>query len=301
MFIVSLLHASFAYAQQMGDPVLKSVVVEIWPEYDKPSALIIYHITLPDQVNLPATMSFRIPAVAGKPHAVAWVTPDKATLDMKYERRTVGEWIEIEFTTPSQEIQIEYYDPGLKKTGSQRDYTYRWPANYTVQALSLQVQKPVNATNLQFKPDLGSARPGSLGLEYYSYLAGKVNAGETFTLTMQYDKADDTLTDTRYQEVQPQEPLNSGAQGRVSLDQFLPWGVGSLGFLLIAVGILWYWKTGRISSTRTAAGRARHAHSRTAKPVTDTVSSGEATFCYQCGKKASPGDAFCRACGTKLR
>jgi hypothetical protein len=295
-----LLNPGFAYARQTDALVLKSVNVEIWPEYDKPSALIIYHITLPDQVRLPAEVSFRIPADAGRPHAVAWVSPDKATFDMNYEPRTTGEWVEIQFSTPAQEVQIEYYDPGLKKTGSRRDFTYRWPANYTVENLSLQVQKPINATNMQFKPDIGSARAGNLGLEYYSYLAGKVNAGETFTLTMQYDKPDDILTDTRYQEVQPQEPLDNGVQGRVSLDQFLPWGVGGLGLLLIAAGSFWYWKTGRVSSTRTSAGRARHAHSRAAKTAPET-SSGEGTFCYQCGKKAAAGDAFCRACGTKLR
>ncbi len=302
LFAIVLQSPGLAYAKQTGGVVLENVSVDIWPEYDKPSVLVIYHITLSDQVSLPADLGFQIPAAAGKPHAVAWQSPDKSTFDLKYETKTVGEWIEIQFSTPAPDVQIEYYDPGLKKTGNQRNFTFGWPGNYTVQNLSLQVQKPANATNMRFEPNIGSGRTGNFGLEYFSYLVGKVNAGTAFKLDMWYDKPDDTLTNSnQFQEAQPNQPLNSGTPGRVALDQFLPWGVGGLGLLLIAAGSFWYWKTGRISSNRNTSGRARHAGKRTEKPVSTAESSGEATFCYQCGKKAAPGDAFCRACGTKLR
>jgi hypothetical protein len=307
ILILSYPGAVYAYQphlknQQAGDVVLDNVYVEIWPEYDKPSVLVIYHITLSAQVSLPAAVNIRIPAAAGKPSAVAWQSTDKALYDLKYETKPAGEWTEIQFSTPAPDVQIEYYDPGLKKTGAQRNFTFRWPGNYTVQNLSMQVQQPVNATNMKFRPDAGSGRPGALGLIYYSLLVGKVSTGKTFDLAVTYDKPDDSLTNSQqFQAAQPNQPLDSGTTGRVALDQFLPWGAGGLGLLLIAAGSIWYWKTGRITSNKAATGRARHARTRSEKPAPAAEKGDEATFCYQCGKKAAPGDAFCRACGTKLR
>lgn len=298
-----LLPPVHAYAQQGEALLLESVSVDIWPEYDQPSVLVIYHISLADEVSLPAAMTFRIPAAAGKPHAVAWQSPDKSPFEMTYETTVVGEWIEVRFTTPAPDIQIEYYDPGMKITGSRRDFTYQWPGSLAVQNLSLQVQKPPTATSIKFTPDIGSGRAGSDGLEYYSYLAGPVSAGTPFKLTIQYDKPDESLTFSGFQEALPQQPLNSSTQGRVALDQFLPWGMGGLGLLLLAAGSFWYWKTGRVSSVNKGSGRARHAPARTRapKPASDAEAGGGTTFCHQCGNKAAPGDAFCRICGTKLR
>lgn len=286
--------------QQPEDTIFESINVDIWPEYDKPSVLIIYHARLSAQVSLPATINFRIPAAAGKPFALAWQSVDNALYDLKYETKPAGEWTEIQFSTPAPDIQIEYYDPDLRKTGNRREFTYRWPGNYTVQNLSLQVQQPINATNMKFVPGTGSGRTGNLGLVYYSLLVGQVSSGTAFNLDVSYDKPDDMLTNPQqFQAAQPSQPLDGGVSGRVALDQFLPWGLGGLGLLLIAAGLFWYWKTGRISTHRPSLRRARHARSE--KRVPDTESTSEVTFCHQCGKKAAPGDVFCRACGTRLR
>ncbi len=289
-------------SQQAKDVVLDSVNVEILPEYDRPAVLVIYHITLSAQTSLPADASFRIPAAAGKPFAVAWQAADKALYDLNYNSKPAGDWIELQVSSPSPDVQIEYYDPGLQKTGSQRSFTFRWPGNYAVQNFSVQVQEPVNATDMKITPDAGSGHPGALGLTYYSLLVGKVDAGTTFDLSISYNKPDDTLTNTeKFQEVQPSQPLDSSTTGRISLDPFLPWGAGALGLLLIAAGSFWYWKTGRVSARQAYPGRARHARSREVRTVAAGERSGEATFCHQCGNKAVAGDTFCRVCGTKLR
>jgi hypothetical protein len=286
--------------EQSEDTVFESINVDIWPEYDRPSVLIIYHARLSAQVSLPATIIFRIPAASGKPFAVAWKSEDNALYDLNYNSKPAGEWTEIQFSTPAPDIQIEYYDPGLKKTGIRREFTYRWPGNHTVQNLSLQIQQPINATNMKFVPGTGSGRTGNTGLVYYSLLVGQVSSGTTFNLALSYDKADDTLTNSQqFQTAQPNQPLDGGVSGRVALDQFLPWSVGGLGLMLIAAGLLWYWKTGRISNNRSALKHARH--SRSEKRAPNAESNNEVTFCHQCGKKAAPGDVFCRACGTRLR
>jgi hypothetical protein len=290
-----------ASQQVQKEILLNRFQVDIWPEYDKPSVLVIYHITLSTQTSLPTTMSIPIPAVAGKPYAVAWQSTDKALYDLKYEMVPAGDWTEIQFSTPAPDVQIEYYDPSLKKTGARRDFTFRWSGKYAVQDLSLTVQQPVNATDMTFRPAAGSGHPGDYGLTYYSLVVGKVNAGTTFDLAISYNKPDETLTNPdQFQKAQPNQPVDSSTSGRVAFDQLLPWGVGGLGLLLIAAGSFWYWRTGRVPSARTAAGRPHHTHSRSGQ-VLSPAAVGETTYCHQCGKKAAPGDAFCRACGTKLR
>ncbi len=280
--------------------LLDRVQIDIWPEYDQPSVLVIYHITLSAQVGLPATISIRIPAAVGKPHAVAWQTTDNALYDLNYDTKSAGEWTELQFSTPASDVQIEYYDPTLKKTGARRDYTFRWSELYTVQNLTLDIQQPVNATNMPFRPSVGAGRVRD-GLTYYDLIEGKVNAGTTFDLAMSYDKPDDILTNPKtFQSVQPNQPIGTGTAGRVTFDQLLPWGVGGLGLLLIAAGSFWYWRTGRIPSAQVASGRPRHSRSRTVK-TSPAMATGEETFCHQCGKRAAPGDSYCRACGTKLR
>jgi hypothetical protein len=313
---LGLVHPAPAHAQwrslqsqQANEISLEKVNVDIRPEYDKPSVLVIMNIKVSAQVSLPAALSIRIPASAGKPFAVAWQSPDKALFDLNYDMKAAGDWTEIQFNTPSSDIQIEYYDPTLQKTGARRDYTYRWSSIYPVQNFSLQVQQPVNATNMTFQPDLGSGRTDDSGVTYYTLVVGKVNAGTPFDLVISYDKPDNTLTNPQqFQPAQPNQPVDSGSSGRVVFEQFLPWGLGALGLILIIAGSFWYWRTGRVPA---ATSRPRHNPSRSdrpgatapgaAAPSAAAAGAGDASFCHQCGKKASPGDTFCRACGTKLR
>lgn len=293
---------------------LQSVRVQIWPEYDKPSALIIYNVTLPATVSLPASLTLRIPTRVGKPNAVAWQSTDKALYEIKYDASTAGDWIQIKFSTPAQDFRVEYYDPTLVKSGTKRNFTFRWPGDYAVDNLTLEIQQPVNASGMTFTPSVGPGQVSSSdGLTYYNLLAGKVNAGTTFDLSMTYNKSDDSLTSpSQYQAAKANQPVTGTTSGRVIVDQMLPWIIGGVGLLLIAAGLFWYYRSGRVDYGKTSRGRTRHGHRNVAVSAASVSSAGssgvgsatsaedEIIFCTQCGKRAAPGDAFCRACGTKL-
>lgn len=306
LFPIRTAEAQASPQTQTGQVQIDSVRVDIWPEYDKPaSALIIYNVTISPLVTLPVDMTLRIPKAAGKPYAMAWQSADKALYDLKYETSISGDWIQVKFTSPAQEIRLEYYDPSIKKTGTTRNFTFQWPADYTVNNLSLMIQQPVKATNITFLPDAGSGKPGDDGMTYFTKQVGNVKAGTTFDLQMTYDKPDDTLTNpNQFQAAQPAQPVNSNTSGRVTFDQLLPWLLGSLGILLIAGGFLWYWRSG-LTKQSGSARRPRHARAAAAVAGntinSSSAANNETVFCNQCGKRAGPGDAFCRACGTKLR
>lgn len=300
--LLTLIRPGSVSAQE-NTVTIASLRVDIWPEYDQPSVLVIYHMTLSPEVSLPATVAIPIPAAVEKPHAVAM--QDVAGLyNLNYKLNAAGEWIEVEFTTPVPDVRVEFYDPTLAKDGSNRAYQFNWPGSYTVENFSISVQQPLNASSMTFLPTIGSGVRGEDGLTYYNLAAGRVPEGTSLDLQIQYEKPDDTLTSPQqFQPAQPSQPVSTSAAGRMTLNEMLPWLLGGLGVLLIAAGLVWYWRTGRAPVRANAAAHhhgSRPRHTTTEKPAAASGSEN-AAFCHQCGKRATPGDVFCRACGTKLR
>ncbi len=305
MFILMMVSTGTVKAQDTSptsqDAALDSLTIDIWPEYDQPSVLVIYHITLSSQVKLPAALTFRIPKEVGQPHAVAM--QDVAGLyNLNYDIAQQGDWVQISFTTPVPNIRVEYYDPTLKIDNQQRNFTFRWPGDYTVQNLVLQVQQPSNASEMTFTPNQESEQTVQDGITYHALKEGQVNAGTAFDLKIAYRKPDNRLTSQdSFSPAQPIQPIDNRTAGRVSPIEMLPWILGGFGVLLIVIGLLWYWKAGQAQQAEAVkAGRPRHpSRHGTASPT--PVSNEEGPYCHQCGKRAAPGDQFCRACGTKLR
>lgn len=287
-------------ARAQGLLSLSSLEVDLWPEYDRPEMLVIYRITLPANITLPVDLSLRIPAAAGEPSAVAVVQPsstgEKSLFTIPYERTVSGDWGEINLTATMPELQLEYYDPGLVRQGAARQFEFNWPGDYAVEALSVQVQQPVGARELSISPASGSGVTGQDGLLYYNKQVGSLTAGQTFSLSINYQKDSDTLSASSLT-VQPGAPVSEVSSSQVSLRPYLPWGLGILGVLLIAGGGLWYWRSGRGGKEPEGTRRRR----KPASAAREASQPAEPVYCHSCGKRAAPGDRFCRVCGTQLR
>jgi hypothetical protein len=307
LFLAALLIASPAYSQDMSR--LSVLEVDLWPEYDRPSVLVIYHITLPPETTLPTVMTFRLPAAAGEPNAVAAQQPNGQLFSVDYQIQINGEWELVTFTATLPEIQMEYYDPGLQKDGSQNSYTYNWPGDYDVDQMVVQTQLPVSATDMQITPGPVTQQTGGDGMSYYIKEIGSVAKDQSFSIDITYQKASNQLSVETLQ-VQPSAPLSPTGTWRDKLRaampwmfpesgsayQILPWILGLLALVLIFGGGYWYWRSGRQEQTP-----KRH-RSRASRPDAEepAVAAGD-IYCYQCGKRANPGDSFCRSCGTRLR
>lgn len=278
---------------------LDKVEVDLWPEYDKPTMLVIYHIFLPSGTALPTTMNLRIPQAAGAPTNLAFRSQDGQLYNLDYSQAPAGDWSTVTFNTPATEIQLEYYDPGLNKNGSAHSFTYTWPGDYAVKTFAVQVQQPVGASALQVTPALGQGQPGESGLIYYNGSLGSVAASSQATVQLSYQKSSSDLS-VQSLDVGPSAPINASTPGRQTVTDVLPWALGGLGILLIGFGGWWYWQTGR--DRQTLQPRRRHL-SRSAPAVEAVTSGGEAgiIYCHRCGKRADPEDVFCRSCGSRLR
>ncbi len=286
-----------AAAQAQAGITFSRVTVKLWPEYDRPDMLVLYDFLLSPDSPLPAEVSVRIPAAAGGPYVVA-VGASPATVsdqNVEYTVRAAGDWLEVIIRLPAdgRAIRLEYYDPSLSRDGPTRRYRYEWPANEAVESLFVSFQLPVGATNLVLTPPLSSTRIGSDGLRYYEEEVGPLAAGETFTLSAVYQKQNSDLSISTLQ-VQPAGPLDRRASGSLSWNALLPWLLGFLGLLLIVGGLTGFFY-------RQGGSRRQPALRRRGLRQPKEAGAEQPVYCPQCGKRAQPGDRFCRACGTRLR
>jgi hypothetical protein len=74
----------------------------------------------------------------------------------------------------------------------------------------------------------------------------------------------------------------------------LPWVLVGIGGALIIAGVVAGVSMWRNNSRRSPGSRKRHERPREEKEA-------EVIYCHECGKRAQPGDVFCRTCGTRLR
>ena len=286
-----------AAAQTPASWSLRSLEVDIWPEYDRPSVLVIYHITLPGEVPLPAELRIRIPTAAGEPHALAEREADGSLITISYTRNVLGDWSEIGFTTTFPEVQLEYYDPTLKKEGSQRTFLYQWTGDYPVESLTIQIQQPIGAAEMKITPNTTNVAVGKDGLTYYVTQVDSLAAGQSFEVSLQYRKPNDSLTAESLQ-VQPSAPMGNVTSATPVTGNFIPWLLGGLGIFLIVGAVAWWYWQARTVTPRSKSHRPRH---RRLVIESQAVIPEGAVYCHHCGKRAMPGDRFCRACGTRLR
>ncbi len=286
-------------ARAQNPITFSSMFIEIWPEYDQPSVLVIYQITLDTATPLPANIAIRIPAAAGDPNAIAEQQANGSLFNITNTNRQVnGDWATINFTTTSSTFRLEYYDPGLTKDGNARHFEYTWPGDYAISQLTLQVQQPVGATDVVISPSLGAGAAGNDNLIYYTQDVGAVNATQSIQLTIDYQKTSNALS-VENVPLAPSSPVPQSSTSDLNISAWLPWILGILGASLIIGGIVWFWRTGRQRPARQP--RRRRSKVDSIEPETDPSSEEDAIYCSQCGKRASPGDQFCRSCGTAIR
>lgn len=292
IFLLLVLLLSFAgTARGQSSVSFDQLNVLLWPEYDRPDMLVIYKITLSAATKLPAQIDLRIPLAAGAPYNVAIEEVDGQLYTLNYTTSQDGDWLVISFTAPTSKLQIEYYDPELDKTDDRRDYVFRWPGDMAVDNLTVEVQQPLTAQQLQVAPNLGSWKTGTDGMQYYIEEVGSVPEGTPVTLKLSYLKSDDSLSVPDQAPLQPSQPIGPSTS-LLRFEGLLPYLLGGVGVALFIGGGVWFWLISRKRSAEPAR-RRRSASERLADDLE--------VYCHQCGKRAGKEDVFCRSCGTRLR
>lgn len=291
-------------ASAQTGPALTALTIELWPEYDQPSMLVIVRGTLAPTVALPATLTLHIPAAAGGPSAVAGQDPAGQLFNTPFTTTTTGATIAVQFQAQLASFQVEYYDPRLTVLGERRDYVFRWPADFSAEAATLRVQEPPDARDLRAEPSVTLAGSSDLGVNYYTTALGAVTAGQEVVVHLSYTKSTNDLT---INAVNPASdvPASSGSSQTTGAWTLPPqWliggGLGLVGAGMIGWGIVWLVRDWRRGASRRP--RARRSATPPAAAVAVSAARDEApSFCTQCGQPVEPGDRFCRRCGAPIR
>lgn len=282
-------------AQAQESPSFNTLVIDLWPEYDRPDMLVIYKAELSPDVSLPIEITLRIPVQAGQPAVVA-VGPDASSVaDTVFDTQVMGDWLDVSFITTTPAIQFEYYDPRLLKEGSQRSFEFTWPGDYAVDSLVLQVQHPLGATDFTMTPAMGRTYQDTIGFVYNIIEVGALDQDSTIDISLGYQKDSNALSVESLQ-IQPSATITPGRSNLLHLDQWWVWLLMVLGLALIGGGGFWYWRMGR-QEPEPKKRRRRKAPEQNS----GGVAPGIIIYCHQCGKRAEQGDRFCRSCGTRLR
>ena len=279
MLLPALAAGPTSRAAPKGNPRLASLQIEIWPEFDRPAALVILKGELAADVVLPAAVSLRIAASSGGPTAVAFSTgPSANLLNLKYDRKDAGDFITLKFELQERIFHVEFYEPLVTRT-PERDYTYVWPGDLTVDRLSVIVQEPATASSFSVQPNLGAATAGQNGLFYRSAELGALDAGKQLPIRVSYTK---TNPRTSEEILKPtaldSSPAPTTGSGKGAFGWILVLGVAPV--LLIGAGAAFLWWRRR---WKASGAQARGA-----------------AFCSKCGAQSASGDRFCSKCGAPL-
>lgn len=261
-----------------GNPRLASLQIEIWPEFDRPAALVILKGELAADVALPAAVSLRITASSGGPVAVAYATAEKTgLLNLKYERMDAGDFITLRFEVPERVFHVEFYDP-LNTSTPDRSYAYAWSGDLAADRLSVILQEPAAATNISVQPGLEGTATGQEGLRYRSAELGAFEAGKQLPIRIRYTKTDSRTSAEILKLKAPQtSPSPAASSGQ---EPVWPLVVIAAAALLAGGGAAFLWWR-------------RAAKASGAQP-------GGAIFCTKCGNRLGSGDRFCSKCGAQV-
>jgi hypothetical protein len=283
LFVTGLALIAPAYAQEKA-AALDWVTVDLWPDYDRPSVLVLITGGLSADAPLPAEVTVPLPEGATV-NVVARITDENEMID---DIEYVTEEGALTLVTPDARFRVEYYLP-YEADGLQRAFTFAWLAQLSVEEMDVTVQQPQQATSLETEPEPSSVVEGGDGLQYYNLPGRSVAAGEPYLVAVTYTMGTPQLTQSSGATADPAqvEPDTTPVNWPVML--------AIAGALLLLLALAWQLWGDRLTTARAGASRKprpAHRSRRAANAV---------RYCHQCGEAAQPGDRFCRACGTRLK
>ena len=306
IFTIALFSLFFTTSAQAQLPAtnIETLILDIWPDYDEPSVLILMTGTLPPETPLPATVTIPISDNA-QINAVARITSENQMLD---DVQYTAENGQLTLTTPDPRFRIEYYVP-YETIGSIHTFSFDWLSDIPVEGILAAVQQPTGATNMNVIPASANVVTDTTdGFTYYTYPPNSIAAGEPFNITFDYEMATPQLSIESLPAVNsaPETNTNSSSSATTSStssssDSFSldninwPLVVGLIGVILLTVIITWQ------VATRKNKPASKSKKNRAKRDAISPKPTGKAGFCRQCGDALTAQDKFCRKCGTAVK
>ena len=298
LLLFLLLPTSLTQAQTAV--TLELLEVELWPDYDEESVLVLLTGTLPANTPLPATLTIPLPEGADF-NVVARITADNLMTDQGMSPQVEAN--RVTFTLTETRFRVEYYQP-YNASDTQRAFTFSWQSDIPVEQMSVKIQEPLAATEMTVIPPPASVSQGEDGLTYHLLPAQAVAAGDTYsaevgytmsvptlTVNFQTDGSDTTTEELPFLDAVPVEEEGIGWE---------IWLIGLGGLILVATAV-WYLYSTQQASTSNKRRPAKPKAQRTKAAAIPNAAPSKANFCHQCGEPLQSKDKFCRSCGTAVK
>jgi hypothetical protein len=256
---------------------LDELKIDLWPEYDRPSALVMYRFRLKAGVDLSLPVAIPVPAHVGEPHAVAWKNDRGSLIVAQFSRRTEGDRQLVLARLGSREGQLEFY-ADIEIADRKRSFRFAWPGGVDLGSLSFQIQRPLGASGLRVFPAPSREWVGEDGLSYALVELGPQGASATPAIEIAYEKEGTALS------APAPPPAFAAATPKASP---MPWWVIAAGGVVL--GFL-------VAATLYARQAAKEPQPNPRSPA-DTH---RPIYCPECGTKGLGTDTFCMSCGARL-
>ncbi len=261
---------------------LETLNIDLWPDFDQPSVLILLTGQLSANVSLPAQVTLPLPPEATL-NVVARITSTGNMIDDLVYETTADS---VTFTLPDRQFRVEYYVP-YQAQELNRNFSFTWLANLTVNRLRVTVQQPATAASLTITPaPMRQVSNTPDGLTYHLLPELSVPAGEPYQVQLAYTLTAPVLTINADSTNQTTETAVSTPTTTNTRSTFnIPTILVTTGLFLIVIALIWGYNSRR----------------QTPRPKTKPAPKRQARYCHQCGHKLRPNDKFCRECGTAVR
>jgi hypothetical protein len=301
LILASLMLPSPAAAQDQ--PItLDTLTIDLWPEFDQPSMLVIYGGSVAEAAG-PVELTFTLPPDADF-HVAAYI--DEVDRLIEIPEREVSE-SSVTFVSPNGTFRIEFYDPALDTSAPERQYIYTYPGDYAVSTLNWSVQVPPTAEDMTTEP-AGALTTGLFDIAYYVAAVTDISQDEPTGILVTYTKPDAALTtDTREQKPEPAPEEESSNTAIIAL-------LVVIALAVLGIGAYVVMQTRKITTSEPvyrsarrggkSGRRSKAATERGAPMERNTAAPDPASqrFCTKCGAQAAnTTDKYCRKCGVALR
>ena len=264
---------------------IDTLLINIWPDYDKASVLVLLTGTLPDDTRLPARVTLPLPEAA-QLNAIARI--DGRDSVMKNDIVSNPGPGTLTFITPDLRFRMEYYFPYTAKD-KERSFDYFWLADISVDKLQLKVQKPTSAISLRTVPRTVDVAWDEDEFSYHTFPVKAVPAGQRLSLHVEY-----TLTAVQLsKESLPASDTGaqtSGAPPKSVAGMGISWPMVAIvaGGIIIVLAMAWLFVSRRPSSAPPGSEHTQDGKQSRAK------------FCSHCGGPVGKEYRYCSQCGNRL-
>ena len=274
-------------ASAQGLPQVKSLRVELWPEYDDPRllVLIIGVLEAPNQ-------EIRVPLPPGAElNAVAYATDDGRLLTAEWRGDSANGRTAVVVSVPTTQFHVEYYVDAIT-SGEETVVQAEIPVpDAEIAQATLIVQQPANTTSFRGNPPLGNLTQGPGGLFYGARELGPLSSGDVIRQEVRYTRLVPGLSTTPRAAITPQ-PVPTRVPESPS--SWVPVVIGVILALIIAAAVV-VWLRQQAAMKDTGRQQSEQPSAKTRPLSTTTLP----RYCPNCGHPFGPNDRYCAMCGTK--